>query len=230
MLDELRTAAETGTEKTANPFAAELLSFCDWIGYDEDTAYVFLLRDTLLPYLYYRSRGREHIYPWLIGRKFMKLLTGQDGLDDELRLPVFNAADAGIQGYDAFVDYCKEPVRRAINAHPIVENAIRELLSGIPQKKIIVVESGCYGTFPMMLACMDDRVSIRMFTTVPFLRDLYQQHVYTNAYEKNRDFETLRSQDALLHFSGYRDGRFYVTTNKNADVQDEAMKEIRVFV
>ncbi len=33
---------------------------------EEDTAYIFLLRDTLLPYIYYESNSRKNIYPYLL--------------------------------------------------------------------------------------------------------------------------------------------------------------------
>lgn len=48
-------------------------------------------------------------------------------------------------------------------------STIKAMLDSIPQKKIMDIESGCYGTFPMLLAAFDERVDFRLFTTVPFL-------------------------------------------------------------
>ena len=54
-------AADALPEAPAPPFADRLLCFCRWIGYDEQTAYIFLLRDMLLPFVSFLSRGRTHI-------------------------------------------------------------------------------------------------------------------------------------------------------------------------
>ena len=68
----------TAIHETASiPFADKLCRFCNWIGYEEKTAYIFLLRDTLLPFVYYSARGRKLIYPWLLGRKSFAALTGR---------------------------------------------------------------------------------------------------------------------------------------------------------
>lgn len=49
------------TETVTPPFADRLRGFCRWIGYAEDTAYIFLLRDPLLPFAYFLGRDRERI-------------------------------------------------------------------------------------------------------------------------------------------------------------------------
>ena len=55
-----------------DPFLADLRSYCEWIGWQPDTAYVFLLRDAFLPYLYYKNSGRNGLYPWVINRDFLR--------------------------------------------------------------------------------------------------------------------------------------------------------------
>ena len=37
---------------SSNPLLNDITNFSKWIGNDDNTAYVFLLRDTLLPYIY----------------------------------------------------------------------------------------------------------------------------------------------------------------------------------
>ena len=64
------------------PFLRELKDFCRWIGYEPDTAYIFLLRHTLLPFAYYQARERRRIYPWLLSRKAFAKLAGREAGDD----------------------------------------------------------------------------------------------------------------------------------------------------
>lgn len=88
--------------------------------------------------------------------------------------------------------------------------AVKNLLGEIREKRIVVVESGCYGTFPMLLACFDPRVEIRMYTAVPYLADVYSDRLFTRAYEKVRLFETLYSQDMYFRYADFKDNRFFV--------------------
>lgn len=228
-LDNIIADSTTCNEISDNLFLKDMKSFCDWIGYDENTAYIFLLRDTMLPYIYFKNNGRENIYPWLIGRKFLEIVADEEGIDDDLRYPIYNAAAEKVHSYREFIDYCKPDIMETLNDYPEIKKSVYKLLSDIKQDRIVVVESGCYGTFPVMLACMDERVDIRMFTAVPYLWDLYENHIYTKAYEKNRDFETLYSQDVLLKLADFRDEKFFVTVNDNKEVYQKALGEIKYF-
>jgi len=58
-IKELTENAEKSTEISDNTFLTELVRFCEWVGYEENTAYIFLLRDTLLPYIYYQSKTEK---------------------------------------------------------------------------------------------------------------------------------------------------------------------------
>lgn len=226
-LDQICLDAKSQASTAQNPFIGDLLAFCDWIGYDEDTAYVFLLRDTLIPYLHYKEKGYKNLYPWLIGRKFLEDLADEPGLDDDFRYPIFNAADEKITDYEEFVKYCRADIMDSLKDYSKVEYELKKLLASIKQDQIVVIESGCYGTFPMLLASLDERVTIKMFTAVPFLWEQYQDHIFTKEYEKNREFETLYSQDILLKYSSYRDCRFFVKVNESKAVWNQAMSEIK---
>ena len=81
-IKELTAKAEKSTDVSDDAFLTELMRFCEWVGYEENTAYIFLLRDTLLPYIYYQSKNRKSIYPWLLGRKTLTMLTGVENVDD----------------------------------------------------------------------------------------------------------------------------------------------------
>ena len=62
-VDRALSAAKRTEEAETPAFLRRLRDFCRWIGYDRETAYLFLLRDTLLPYAYFLNRGREKFFP-----------------------------------------------------------------------------------------------------------------------------------------------------------------------
>ncbi len=123
------------------------------------------------------------------------------------------------------LDYYK--ILSYLEPYPEVIVNLQELLSTIKASKILVIESGCYGTFPMLLSALDERVDFKMFTTVPFLFDIYKERIFTRAYEKNRLFETLYSQDRLFQLTAIKDNHFYIGTNRNELIFNKSLEEIR---
>ena len=208
------------------PFIGRLRDFCRWIGYDDKTAYVFLLRDALLPFVYYLGRGRERIYPWLISRRSFAALTGRENADDELRASVYRALESGCADFDSFLDFVLPDMRRTAAAYPQAEAAIRSMFGGIDAERVIVVESGCAGTFPLLFASLDSRVDIRMYTTYPYLADIFGGRIFTPQYEENRMLETLAAQELYFRFSGLKNGRFYVQKCTDEAVARRALCEI----
>lgn len=229
-VDEIIAKAKA-TEEDNNSFIEELKKFCEWIGYEEDTAYIFLLRDTLIPYIYYKEKGREQIHPWLLGRKTLNLISGKERVDDEIRASVIKALENGqVHGFSEFCDYVLPDIRESIRYYPQIENCFRKMLGEITTKRIFVIESGCSGTFPLLLMSLDERVDVRMYTTYPYLLEAYGDRIYTPKYEENRLFETLYSQDLYFRFSDLRDGKFYVNQCKNAVVEKKALEEIKAVI
>lgn len=227
-IKELAENAEKSTDVCDDVFLSELARFCKWIGYEKDTAYIFLLRDTLVPYIYYLSKGRKSIYPWLLGRKALAKLTGRDNADDEIRASVFKALEVEKCGdYKDFCDVVLPDIRSALKRYPETEKRLIELLGTIKEKRIIVVELGCSGTFPMLLKSLDDRVDVRMYTTYHYLSDIYGDKVYSAKYEESRLFETLYCHDLYFRFSDLKDGRFFVEKCKNKEVEKHAFAEIK---
>ncbi|MDE7295769.1 MAG: hypothetical protein K2N84_00740, partial [Clostridia bacterium] len=230
-IKELVENAEKSTDVRDDVFLSELIDFCKWIGYKEDTAYIFLLRDTLVPYIYYQSKNRKNIYPWLLGRKTLTKLTGTDDVDDEIRASIFKALEFGQCGnYKDFCDMVLPDMRSALKQYPEMEKCLIALLGGIKEKRIVVVESGCCGTFPMLLMSLDERVDLRMFTTYPYLLKIYGDKIYSSKYENCRLFETLYSQDLYFRFSDLRDGKFFVEKCNNKKIEKYAITEIKTFL
>ena len=204
---------------TTLPFADRLRRFCQWIGYEADTAYTFLLRDTLLPFVYDLGQGRTNIHPWLLGRKSFAVLTGNQYADDEIRASIYRALECGYTDSKSFFEFVLSDIRKTIAAYPQAEHVLRTMLGNMDAERIIVVESGCAGAFPLLLASLDPRVNIRMYTTYPYLTDICGTRIFTAHYEENHMFKTMTSQEFYFRFSGIRDGRFYVQRCMNTDIE-----------
>ncbi len=226
-IKKLTEKAEKSADVRDDAFISKLICFCQWIGYEEDTAYIFLLRDTLIPYVYYQNQNRKNIHPWLLGRKTLATLTGIDNADDDIRSCIYKALYTG--KCDNYKDFCNAvlpDIRAALQQYPNVEKCLVALLGKIKEKHIIVVESGCSGTFPMLLRSLDDRIDWRMYTTYPYLLKTYGDRIYSSNYEECRLFETLYSQDLYFRFADVKNGRFFVTKCKNEKVEKNALAEI----
>lgn len=227
-INELISCGKGSHAEYNDAFLAELIHFCEWVGYKEDTAYIFLLRDTLLPYIYYKHNNRTNIYPWLLGRKTLTMLTGKEFVDDEIRASIIKALE--IDKCDNYDDFCKAvlpDMRNTIRQYPQIEDHLTDLLKTINKKHIVVIESGCSGTFPMLLKCLDERVDVRMYTTYPYLLKVYENRIFSPKYEENRLFETLYSQDLFFQFSVLRGNRFYVRKCKSEEVKVNSYAEVK---
>lgn len=215
---------QNGVDAADSPFLADLRNYCEWIPQQPDTAYIFLLRDAFLPYLYFKRGGKGGLYPWVINRDFLSQTAGK-GIDDRLRLPVYEALESGASEYQDFSAFCRPRIRKVLGENPLLERTLRELLCGIRERKILVIESGYCGTVPLTLAALDDRVDFRLYTTAPFLYETYREKIFCRRYEQIRSFETLYAQDALMKFSSFRDGRFYVRIAADDGIWERAVGE-----
>ena len=230
LIAKLSKDAGTYTNVSPNPFLEEIYKYCEWIGYKEDTAYVFLMRDTLLPYLFFHSRGRKNIFPWLISRRFLEDITEMEYVDDDIRLPLYESLESGHIQFNEYSAYCREKILPVLNEHPKLKIILLNLLDSIKQNRIIVIESGYMGTIPMMLKALDDRVDFRLFTTAPYLYETYQNRIFCQKYEDVRRFETVYSQDLLIQYSSYRSGKFYVRSSADQLVRDRSLSEVKKFL
>lgn len=230
-INELVVCAKESKVGSDDVFLSELICFCEWVGYEEDTAYIFLLRDTLLPYIYYQGKNRTNIYPWLFGRKTLSMLTGKEFVDDEIRASIIKALELGkCNNYEEFCKIVLPGIRTTLQQYPEIVNCLTDLLSTIKEKHIVVIESGCSGTFPMLLKSLDDRVDVRMYTTYPYLLNAYGDRIYSSKYEENRLFETLYSQDLYFQFAALREGHFYIRQCRNTEVVNRTYAEIKTIL
>ena len=229
VMKRLQKEADFQEVCSKNAFLADVRDYCGWIGHEEETAYIFLFRDSLLPYLYYRSRGRKHLYAWIISRSFLRDVSGVEDIDDAIRLPVYEALEYGHISFDDYRSCCKEQILAVLERHGLLKDLLSRLLSSVKEKRIVVVESGYCGTMPMMLSALDDRVTFKLYTTAPYLYETYKNHVYCKRYEDIRKFETLYSQNLLLRYSSFRENQFYVTIAESQAVWKQALMEMKYF-
>lgn len=222
--------ADESKASSKHPFLNHVYAYGEWLDDQKDTAYVFLLRDALLPYIQFRSRGKEHLYPWLISRSFLYDMSGNEHMDDDIRLPIYEALEHGITEFDPFKAFCKKHICQILMQHRELEQTLRGLLNGIQQQNIMVIESGYCGTIPMLLASLDDRVDFRLYTTAPYLWDTYRDKIFCRNYEHIRLFETLCSQDMLTQYASFQEGKFYVNLVQDEQIQDDAIREISRFI
>lgn len=146
--DKLVIRANADTEDSVDDFLTEIKKFCNSIEYDETCSYVFLLRDTLLPYLFFKDKYAKNIYPYLISRSFLNLLYKNENIDDVVRAVIFKALENGYKDFESYIRYCKKEIKNSLRPFPKIITAIKSLLSEIKSEKIVVIETGCYGTFP----------------------------------------------------------------------------------
>jgi len=174
-----------------NDFINDLVSFTNSISIDDDTTYVFLLRDTLIPYLIFKSNGANNCHPYLIGRRMLEDISAINNVDDMFRKSIIEALEKSINNYHDFEEYVVNDIKNTLREVPSIDSTLKQLLMSITSRKIMVIESGVYGTIPMLLKAIDARVDFKMYTTVPYLKDIYKDRIYTVEYEKIRQFETL---------------------------------------
>lgn len=204
----------------------DIAKYCEWLDGQGGGAYIFLLRDCLLPYAYFAANGRDGLYAYPIGRAFLRDLSGVGDFDDIIRLPIYCAAEEGITDFAEFGQYFKCATAKTLRTYPHVKNELARLLDAIPYEEITVVESGYCGTIPMLLSAIDDRVAFRMYTTAPFFFELYKDKTFCRRYEQLRLFETLYSQDALFEYSSFKEGKFFVKISADDGILRKAKEEI----
>ncbi len=211
------------------PFIDEMLAYSRWLkGADSGAAFVFLLRDTLVPYLDFagdrRFSGRAFAYP--IGRKFFRLAAGCGDFDDRARGVIYEAIEAGASDFSEFWSYCRPRLRALLESAPDVRAELCGLLSGIGAPRVVAVESGVHGTIPLLLMAADERVEMRMYTAAPFLWAQLGGFCFTRAYENALRFETVECQESLFELCGYSGGRFLVQDTISSAVKEAALGEI----
>lgn len=210
----------------------EILNFSRWVfdSIKPNTAVVFLLRDTLLPYLafkYWNKDNTKLAVPLMIGRKYLSQFGNGDELYNRISDGVYTALYNCLESSKLFQSLAVSYIRESFYDNMDVIEKAKELLSSIQQPEICVVESGVHGTMPLLLKSCDERInSIKLYTTLPWLYDSWNGCFYTKQYENLRLFETLYCQDLLFTFSSLKDNSFFIREIVNEEIKKQSMLEL----
>lgn len=235
-------------QESSDPLLLDIMAYSKWLyqNYDSSTTYIFLLRDTLLPYLAFAkwNPSANNIKPWLIGRKWLALFRDEKeikssiesknfGDNDELYETIyeclFTALDQENEDFNTFAAIMKDEFWQKKANFSKVISSLTNLLKTIKTEKIMVIESGRFASIPMLLKCIDDRVDFRLFTTTPQFYGVYKNKFFSYEYDKNRLFENLSCQDDLIRFAGFNNNHFFVQECCNDDLIYKAVGELNIW-
>lgn len=202
---------------------------------NSDTAYCFLLRDTLFPYLAFETWNVDHkfaAYPLFISRNYLSFFDCENSnfnLYSEIQNIMFDALDKDIKNFNDFNIYIKNKIKLRKEFKKLI-NSLDNILNKINQENIMIVESGYIGTIPILLCSLDDRVDFRLFTTIPYFYKVYKNKFFTYEFQKIRLFETIQCQDALFKISSVNDnGIARVCEITDNPVKKYALAELRTW-
>lgn len=167
----------------------------------------------------------------MLSRQSLAFISGDQFVDDKFRDKIIWALEQNApRNFEEFSNRVLPCMRVTMRKYPLLEKALTDLLNDIKQKRIIVVESGCSGTFPLLLMSIDNRVDMRMYTTYPYLYKIYEDKIFTEKYEEARLFETLYSQDLYFRFANFQNKQFFVTKCNNVEIEERALMEIKSII
>ncbi|MCL2662274.1 MAG: hypothetical protein FWE83_02965 [Oscillospiraceae bacterium] len=216
----------------SNSFYEKIHSFSRWVyeSIPPDTAVIFLLRDTLLPYLAFNKWNKDNTklaIPLLIGRKFLFQFGNGDLIYNSICDAVYTALYDTENTPYMFQDSSEEQIRIAVEDNELLSDAIIKILSDIQSPNIFVVETGVHGTMPLLLRVFDNRIKhIMLYTTLPWFYSAWGQSLYTRNYEELRLFETLNCQDLMFSFSSLKDDGFYIKEIDDNTIFNESLAEL----
>lgn len=217
--------------------------FYDILRYSQDvfnsatsnTAYCFLLRDTLLSYLAFEKWNDERkftTYPMLIGRKYLSFFDNKNNNFDvyqKIQDIIFDTLDCGFNNLSDIKFYLKKEITSNYNFKKLV-NSLKSMMDRIKQESVMIVESGYIGTIPLLLSALDDRVDFRLFTTIPYFYELYKEKFFTYEFQKLRLFETIYCQNNLFKISSVDNtGNISVCATSDGFVKKQAFAELRTW-
>ena len=210
-----------------------ILDFSEWVytTSKKNTTVVFLLRDTLLPYLAFKSWNTDpsiESVPLLVGRKYLEVFASSEELYDKIHEAEYDAIYQGKHLNGEFQkSVCKNLKSLLITKFPELYAALADLLGKIQSPNICIVESGMHGSIPLLLKSVDNRINdIKLFTTLPCFYSAWEGCFFTKGYEHLRLFETLTCQDILFKFAEVYKDNFFVCETTDRGIKHKAYKEL----
>lgn len=198
-----------------------------------NTAYCFLLRDTLLPYLAFEKWNKSNnlkIYPLFISRKYLSFFDYNDKetIYSDIQNIIFDALDNNVENFEQLRDYVKSVLKSKTEFSKLIYS-LNKILEKIEQKNILIIESGYIGTIPVLLSALDSRVDFKMFTTLPYFYGIYKGKFFTREFEKIRLFETIRCQDLLFKISSIDGENINICETSNKSIKENSFTELQIW-
>ncbi|MFZ4438909.1 MAG: hypothetical protein ACOYOS_10815 [Syntrophales bacterium] len=197
---------------------------------------VFLLRDTLILYFGYVWLFRngllpESPQPLLLNRKFLMVTEGtEDTYETVLLESLYEALSEHPQDV---ADFCKLAGQHLHDkALPLsfqreTRAYVQRLVGSRP---IFMVESGLHGSVPMwVLNQCENQGTFLMYTTAPWLREVYRENTFHQNYNYLRDMETSAAQNYLFQFRSIENQRILVNKTSKPHIEKLALYELHHF-
>ena len=197
---------------------------------------VFLLRDTLILYFGYLWLFRNGLLPelpqpLLLNRKFLMVAEGnEDAYEAVLLESLYEALSEHPQ--DA-ADFCK------LAGQHLQEKALplsfqRETRAYLQRlvgaRQILMIESGLHGSVPMwVLNQCENKGTFLLYTTAPWLREVYRDNTFHQNYNYLRDMETSVAQNDLFQFRSIENQRILVNKTSQPHIEKLALYELHHF-
>ena len=197
---------------------------------------VFLLRDTLILYFGYLWLFRNGLLPelpqpLLLNRKFLMVAEGnEDAYEAVLLESLYEALSEHPQ--DA-ADFCK------LAGQHLQEKALplsfqRETRAYLQRlvgaRPILMIESGLHGSVPMwVLNQCENKGTFLLYTTAPWLREVYRDNTFHQNYNYLRDMETSVAQNDLFQFRSIENQRILVNKTSQPHIEKLALYELHHF-
>ncbi len=198
---------------------------------NSDTAYCFLLRDTLLPYLSFEKWNIDNkliAHPLFISRKYLSFFDcGNNNFDiySGIQDIIFDTLDNDITNFSDFKSCIRKRIKSKSEFKELI-NLLKGIMDSIKQENIMIIESGYIGTIPILLSSIDDRVDFRLFTTIPYFYEVYKGKFFTDEFQKIRLFETIRCQDALFKLASIDRDNVSICETSNTFIKGYALAEL----
>lgn len=196
---------------------------------------IFLLRDTLFPYfgyvwLFRKGLLSEAPQPLLLSRTFLRVTQGDEKFYGTLIDTLYQALAE--QPWDV-ADFSKR-VSQLLQRDILPQSFQRETRAYLQRlagsRPIFMIESGLHGTMPLwILSQCENQGTFLLYTTAPWLREIYRKNTFQYNYNYLRDIETSIAQNFLFQLHAIENQQILVNKTNQPHIEKLALYELHYF-
>jgi len=228
-------------KRNTKTIMSEQIKFLDWcvnkIQQQPNVTPIFLLRDTLLPYLGYLALRElnpdlPEAQPFLLSRKFLSYQTGNEDFYLDLGEIIYRIL---IENPDFDKDKLSRRFSEYALSHPnLPENFLQSCHDYLEvlqlNNPMLIVETGLHATFPLwLLALTQNSGDFLLYATAPWLKSNYKDSVFCPNYNYLRNMETITIHEYLFQFHSFSDGQVYIEQSNNTHIKALSLYELACF-